>query len=84
MPKETPIIALQPSDSTEPVAIAESLCKKIKREIKLYGFDKALDRWRVLYDYMQTEKWWPAIAQKVEETIDTIIEEREKKEQAEC
>ena len=63
--------------------IQEAFCKKIKREIKRYGVEQALSRWRVMCDYMQTEDWWPAVARKVEDVIDEAFEERERQQQAE-
>ena len=81
MTNEVSIPALQPADTTVPVY--ERYCKRFKLEIKLYGLKQAMDRWRVVCDYMQTEEWWPAVACKVEEIIVSIIEEQESKQQAE-
>jgi hypothetical protein len=73
MSNKIPIPAFSSADATAPDF--ERYCKKIRREVKLYGFEKALERWRVVCDYMQDEDWWPAVVRKVEETIDEIIEE---------
>ncbi len=41
-------------------------CKKVKQEIMRYGVIAAMERWRVIGEYMQTEDWWPPVARKVE------------------
>lgn len=41
-------------------------CKKAKQEIMRYGVNTAMERWRVIGEYMQTEDWWPPVARKVE------------------
>ena len=51
-------------------------CNKVKREIRRYGVDRAMARWRVMCDYMQTEDWWPAVARAVELVFDNAYEER--------
>ncbi len=81
MSSKIPNPALSSADATAPVF--ERYCKKIKREVKLYGLKEALARWRVVSDYMQDEDWWPAVVRKVEETIDNLIEEKENIQQAE-
>lgn len=50
--------------------------QKVEREIKRYGVEVAMDRWRVMVDYMQTEDWWPAVAREVETVFDEAYEER--------
>ena len=50
--------------------------QKVEREIKRYGVDMAMERWRVMCDYMQTEDWWPAVAREVETVFDEAYEER--------
>ena len=50
--------------------------QKVEREIKRYGVEVAMDRWRVMVDYMQTEDWWPAVAREVETLFDEAYEER--------
>ena len=78
----TPVF--QSPDATTPLAsVQEAFCRKVKREIKRFGVEKALSRWRVMCDYMQTEDWWPFVARKVEAVIDDAFEERDRREQAE-
>ena len=36
-------------------SIEEKYCDKVKLEIHFYGVEKAMARWRVICDYMQTE-----------------------------
>ena len=54
----------------------QKYCKKVKREIKRYGVDQAMARWRVLCDYMQDEDWWPAVVRAVDEIFDEAYDER--------
>ena len=81
MPNEisTPV----PSSADANAPAFERYCKKFKREAKLHGLVKALERWRVVCDYMQDEDWWPAVVRKVEDTIDKILEEQENQQKAE-
>lgn len=44
-------------------------CKKVKQEIMRYGVIAAMERWRVIGEYMQTEDWWPPVARKVEKVF---------------
>ena len=80
MTNEVPFPALQSADAAAPVY--ERYCKKIRREINIYGLEQALARWRVVCDYMQTEEWWHVVAAKVEDTIDEIIQEMKAAQQA--
>lgn len=80
MTNEVPFPALQSADAAAPVY--ERYCKKIRREINIYGIEQALARWRVVCDYMQTEEWWHVVAAKVEDTIDEIIQEMKAAQQA--
>ena len=80
MTNEFSIPALQSADATAPVY--ERYCKKIRREINIYGIEQALARWRVVCDYMQTEDWWHVVAAKVEDTIDVVIQEMKAVQQA--
>lgn len=50
--------------------------QKVEREIKRYGVEVAMDRWRVMVDFFQTENWWPAVAREVETLFDEAYEER--------
>lgn len=50
--------------------------QKVEREIKRYGVDMAMERWRVMVDFFQTEDWWPAVAREVETVFDEAYEER--------
>lgn len=50
--------------------------QKVEREIKRYGVEVAMDRWRVMVDFFQTEDWWPAVAREVETVFDEAYEER--------
>ena len=52
------------------------LHQQVEREIKRYGVDVAMERWRVMCDYLQTEDWWPAVAREVEMLFDEAYEER--------
>lgn len=76
-------IPVCPSTDAKATAIAlpsflpsmqEAYCLKVKREIKRYGVEKALMRWRVMCDYMQTEEWWPYVARKVEDVFDEAFD----------
>ena len=58
-------------------------CDKVKLEIRFYGVEKAMARWRVICDYMQTEDWWPAVARAVEKVFDKAYKERDLQQQAE-
>ena len=78
-----PNIPVCPSTDATATAIAlpsflpsmqEAYCVKVKREIKRYGVEQALLRWRVMCDYMQTEEWWPYVARKVEEVFDDAFD----------
>lgn len=53
--------------------------RKVEREILRYGVDRAMERWRVVCDYMQTESWWPPVACAVEEVFDDAYNERKYK-----
>ena len=44
-------------------------CKKVKQEIEWYGVIAAMERWRVIGEYMQTEDWWPPVARMVEKVF---------------
>ena len=50
--------------------------QKVEREIRRYGVEQAMGRWRVVCDYMQTEDWWPAVARDVEAVFDQAYDER--------
>lgn len=63
--------------------VLEHYCKKAKSDIRRYGVEKALERWHVVCDYMQTMSWWPAVAEKVEDLFDEAFEERNRRQQAE-
>ena len=64
---------------TVPTAPA-NFCKKVARDIMRYGVDEAMNRWRVVCDYLQTEPWWPETAEEVEALFDDAYEERNRRE----
>lgn len=72
-----------PQTIKSPEISAADLCEKVNSEILRYGLDKALDRWHVVCDYMQTQDWWPAVARKVEALFDAAFAERARLQQEE-
>ena len=50
--------------------------QKVEREIRRYGVEEAMKRWRVICDYMQTEDWFPPVVRKVEKVFDSAFDER--------
>ena len=65
-----------PPTIKSPELKAADLCDKVKSDILRYGLEKALERWHVVCDYMQTQDWWPAVARQVEAVFDNAFEER--------
>lgn len=57
-------------------------CKKVKREIKRYGVISAMERWRVVGEYMHTEDWWPKVARQVEKVFDKAYEKYNQQQEA--
>ena len=74
----TPVITYSnPADQAQNMpSLQIAFHQKVEREIKRHGVDMAMERWRVMCDYMQTEDWWPAVAREVETVFDEAYEER--------
>ena len=56
--------------------VQADFCKRVEREIKRYGVEMAMSRWRVVCDYLQTEPWWPTVANRVEALFDDAYDRR--------
>lgn len=74
MTKEAPT-STHPSPDAATLAFIQRVCAKVKNDIRLYGPDVALKRWRGVSDYFQTEDWWPSVARKVEDTFEEAPDE---------
>ena len=67
------VLASAPEKAEEATVMSAEqvkFCKKVEREILRYGVNGAMERWRVVCDYMQTEDWWPSVAREVEVVFD--------------
>lgn len=66
-----------PYDSNGGLSV-DMLCKKVKRDIRRYGVEEALKRWKCICEYFQTEDWWPPIVRVIEEVFDEAFDEEHK------
>ena len=48
---------------------------KLRRDIQLYGTEKAFSRWHEFSAYLQTESWWPYVVRTVDEVFQEAREE---------
>ena len=62
--------------ATSMPTVQVAFCQKVEREIKRYGVEEAMKRWRVICDYLQTEDWFPPVVREVETAFDTAFDER--------
>lgn len=68
--------ASQTGVATSMPTVQVAFCQKVGREIKRYGVEEAMKRWRVICDYLQTEDWFPSVVREVETAFDKAFDER--------
>ena len=69
MTKEAPTPIYHLPDASALAFLQKVSCEKVKRDIKLFGPEEALRRWRGVSEYFQTEDWWPSVARKVDDVF---------------